>query len=95
MSTKRFLPIDKSVFDYIVKYKLENCGDSPTIREIIENTAVSSTSHASYILDKLEGYGLIMLAVGNPGRGGNQISVYGMRVSFNQDRVPAEFRQVV
>lgn len=70
--SKTLLSVDEAVLKFIIKYKTENGGNSPTIREIIESTSVKSTSHATYILDKLEELGEIRV-----GHKRNLISIPG------------------
>ena len=59
--SKTLLGVDEAVLAFIIKYKTDNGGNSPTIREIIESTSVKSTSHATYILDKLSQFGKIRI----------------------------------
>lgn len=47
------------VFNAIVEYKIENCGNSPSVREIMVDAGLSSTSVASYHIEKLEKEGRI------------------------------------
>ncbi len=49
----------KEVFDFIVLHKTENDGQSPTMREIMQNTDITSTSVVRYYLDKLKDFGYI------------------------------------
>lgn len=49
----------KEVFDFIILYKEEYDGISPTLREIAWNTSLTSTSFVKYHLDKLKELGLI------------------------------------
>lgn len=49
-----------AVFDYIVEYKTAHDGLSPTLREIMDNCSISSTSVVSYILTQLEQEGKIV-----------------------------------
>ena len=51
--------ISEEVFAFIVEYKKQNDGLSPTLREICDHTRVRSTSHASLLVDKLEKDGFI------------------------------------
>jgi repressor LexA len=51
---------DWQVFNYIVEYKRENDGNSPTIRDICAAVGFSSTSYVNYILEKLEHFEFIM-----------------------------------
>ena len=55
------------VFDYLVRYKTDNDGLSPTYRMIAEELEISSTSVVKYYLKKLEAGG--MIAFGHKGRG--------------------------
>ena len=57
--SKPLTPRAQSVFDFIIKYKINNDGLSPTLRDIIGGTDITSTSIASYYLGILEGVGLI------------------------------------
>jgi len=59
--SQSILPVDTQVRDFILKFKLSHGGDSPTYREIVAGTAVSSTSHVSAILNKLDRAGMIHL----------------------------------
>lgn len=68
----------KDVFDFIVLHKKMNDGQSPTIREISDNTDITSTSVVQYYLDKLETKGLINL-IPNEARG---IQVLGGKWTF-------------
>jgi SOS-response transcriptional repressor LexA len=65
------------VFDFIVRYKTDNDGLSPTYREIGEECGISSTSVVRYYLVKLQDGGLITF--GKKGRG---IKVIGGRWSY-------------
>jgi len=49
----------KEVFDFIIHFKENSNGNSPTLREIAWNTSLTSTSFVKYHLDKLEELGLI------------------------------------
>lgn len=49
----------KKVFDYIVAFKANNDGNSPTMREISHACGVKSTSNVEYILNQLEESGYI------------------------------------
>ena len=57
--TKPLTQRAQSVYDFIIKYKINNDGLSPTLREIMAGTDITSTSIASYYLGILEGVGLI------------------------------------
>lgn len=50
-----------AVYDYIVDYKANNNGNSPSIREIKDKFNVSSTSLVFTILNDIEKLGLIKL----------------------------------
>lgn len=52
---------DVAVYKAIIRYKIRYCGNSPTIRLIRNNANISSTSVVSYILRKLEKFGLLKL----------------------------------
>ncbi len=49
----------EAVFNYIVKYKLENNDRSPSVREIMRGCDFRSTCVAHYHLRRLESAGLI------------------------------------
>jgi SOS-response transcriptional repressor LexA len=49
----------KQLFDFIVRFKTEHDGQSPTVRECMTELGTGSTSYVSYCLDKLERKGLI------------------------------------
>lgn len=51
----------RAVFDFIVRYKKENDGNSPSITEIGAKFKINSKSHVMYILSRLHNYGLIRL----------------------------------
>ena len=57
--TKPLTQRAQSVYDFIVQYKINNTGLSPTLREIIAGTDITSTSVVNYYLDRLEIAGLI------------------------------------
>ncbi len=52
----------QKVLDFIVRYKREHDGNSPTRREIGEACQISSTSVVNYYLDQLARAGLIETA---------------------------------
>jgi hypothetical protein len=52
-------PKSQKVFDFIVAYKREHDGNSPTMREIMVGCKVSSTSMVSFYLDQLVAMGFI------------------------------------
>ncbi len=54
MSEKR-----KRLMQFIVDYKLAHDGNSPTYREMMRETGLSSTSMVAFHLEKLEEAGLI------------------------------------
>jgi SOS-response transcriptional repressor LexA len=45
--------------EYIVSYKRENDGNSPSVRQMMEGCALSTTSVVNYYLDNLERRGII------------------------------------
>lgn len=49
----------EAVLNYIVKYKLENNGRSPSVREIMKGCGFRSTCVAHYHLGRLQSVGLI------------------------------------
>lgn len=49
----------KAVLDFIITYKTNNDGNSPTMREISKGSGVKSTSNVDYILNQLEDGGFI------------------------------------
>lgn len=51
----------REVLRYIKGYRIRH-GNSPSIREIMDNTGIKSTSNVLYILDKLVEQGLITVA---------------------------------
>lgn len=52
------------VLAFIIRFKQSHDGNSPTVREIGEETGISSTSVVNYCLDKLEIAGLIQRDTG-------------------------------
>jgi len=50
------------VYNFLIAYKTEHDGNSPTLRDIIDNTNITSTSIAHYHLARLEQRGLITMA---------------------------------
>lgn len=52
-------PREQEAFDCILKFKRENGGLSPTFREIMQGTTITSTSVVSYYLKKLREKGFI------------------------------------
>ena len=55
----------RDLLDYIIDYKQENDGNSPTMRQIMENLSYSSTSVVTYNLNVLENQGLIKRQYGD------------------------------
>jgi SOS-response transcriptional repressor LexA len=53
----------QAVYAFIVQYKFAHDGNSPTVREIMENCHISSKSVASSQLQKLEHDGKIRLGI--------------------------------
>jgi len=68
------------VFQFIVTYKREHDGISPTLREIVEAGLASSTSHAKDVLITLYGDGRIDFAKGSAPRA---IMVVGGRWDYD------------
>jgi SOS-response transcriptional repressor LexA len=52
-------PTRTAVLFFIVKYKREHDGNSPTIREIMDDCKISSTSMVFWYLNQLENLGYI------------------------------------
>lgn len=52
------------VLAFVIRFKLSHDGNSPTVREIAEETGISSTSVVNYCLDKLEIAGIIQRDTG-------------------------------
>lgn len=67
------------VYSYILSYKKEHDGNSPSIREICSACEISSTSVARYYLNVLEKHGLIRV---DPNMS-RMISVTGGEWRFN------------
>ncbi len=55
---RKMPPSQRKVYQFIQTYIQEH-GYSPTVRDICRGTGISSTSHVSYCLDRLEERGLI------------------------------------
>jgi len=55
------LDTESETFKFIIRFKKENDGISPTLREIVDNTIVKSTSHANEIVRNLESMGLVKI----------------------------------
>ena len=47
------------LFNYIIDYKRQNDGNSPTMREMCDDLDLGSTSYVSYLLDRLAAHGKI------------------------------------
>lgn len=54
-------PLDRKVYNWIVNFKGQNDGNSPTVREIQHGCGISSTSVVSAILVRLEAEELIRM----------------------------------
>ena len=65
MREKTFTPVDQEVLDFIMKYKQNNDGNSPSHREIIEGTSLSSTGHLSFVLEKLKHFNKVEIKPGH------------------------------
>ncbi len=51
----------QTVLNYIIRYKKNNDGNSPTIREIMYACSIASTSNTSYILRDLQASGKVII----------------------------------
>ena len=60
---------EELLLKFIIEYKSEHDGNSPSIREIIAGAGFSSTSMVNYYLDKLEQRGRIVREAGGQSRG--------------------------
>lgn len=74
-------PQYEAVLKFVIKHKIENGGDSPTIRKIIDGTGVSGTSYVPWVLRKLQDLGYIEEILPH-GRG---VKVKGIKVTYNGD----------
>lgn len=70
------------VFAFIIQWKLEHDGNSPTLREIMEGCNIGSTSTATYHRDKLVRARMIRL-IGKK-RDGRRIEVIGGKWSYTK-----------
>jgi hypothetical protein len=57
---RRLTPRQRAVLNFIIRFKERNCGDSPTIREIMRGVGIPSTSSVNYTLGVLEKHGHIV-----------------------------------
>jgi SOS-response transcriptional repressor LexA len=81
MNTQTSHDIQK-IFDWIVKYKREHDGNSPSLREMMRACGIVSTSTMTSRIDEMEAQGLIALA----GRGKSRcIVVIGGEWRFTGD----------
>lgn len=71
-----------AVFKFIVDYKKNNDGASPSMREISKTFDISSLSHVRYILGRLEVHGKIKLTRAGEAR---RISVVGGQWKYNAE----------
>ena len=71
----------RNIFEFIVDFKSNNDGNSPTIREIVEGCGISSTSVVNYNLLKLAEFGIIGLSSSGAAR---KISIPGGRWSVRK-----------
>lgn len=62
----------QGVFDFVIKYKTDNNGNSPSFRDIGAALEINSTSHIRYLLRELQKEGLLTV-----GQGARNISVPG------------------
>lgn len=80
--TKPIAPRQRAVLNYIIRFKRDNGGDSPTVREIMRGVGIPSTSSVQYSLDALDRAGLITRA--GPYRH-NRIAVTGGEWVYRED----------
>ena len=74
--------VAERIFQYVVSYKAEHGGCSPSFEEIMNGVeGLSSTSAVSYNLDKLEETGRIRMAEGQ----NRSIQVVGGRWAYEED----------
>ena len=57
----------QAIYEFIVQFKIDHDGNSPTYREIMAAIGISSSSTVAYYLNQLEEAGLII----RPMEGGN------------------------
>ncbi len=69
------------LFDFILKFKTEHDGNSPSIREIGNGCGINSTSLVKYYLGVLEGEGKITIERKVPGKN-RMINVTGGNWSY-------------
>jgi len=62
MTTGFFIHDPSNVLRFIIKYKISNGGNSPSIRDISNGCQISSTSNVSSILKHLEHTGKIKIS---------------------------------
>jgi hypothetical protein len=66
----------RAIYAFIIAYKTAHDGIPPSLREIVEECGIASTSVASYNLNKLQAAGLIRI---NPETRARNIEVVGGR----------------
>lgn len=59
MSDKTLTERDQKTLEFMVKHQQEH-GYAPTMREIMAGVGIKTTSHVSYILEKLDALGKII-----------------------------------
>lgn len=59
-------PVRKKIYHFIIRFKKEHDGNSPSTREITEACEISSTSVTNYHLGMLEEDGLLKLNFNTP-----------------------------
>lgn len=69
-----------AILAFLIKYKQEHDGNSPTFRQIMAEFDIPSTSIISYVLDQMEAEGMIKL-LGKRHRG---IEVVGGSWSYEE-----------
>ena len=84
MSRRKLEGRAQELFDFIVQHKIANDGQSPTIREMRDETDITSTSVVNYYLDTLVDHGLIR-RVDKESRG---IQVIGGKWTYHDPGTP-------
>jgi hypothetical protein len=74
---------EELVYWFVIRYKTEHDGNSPSVREIAEGIAVNSTSLVKYYLRNLENDGLLL--VEGPIGKSRCIQVVGGKWEFRTD----------
>lgn len=64
MAKNSLTPNKKKIYDFIVSFKREHGGNSPTVREIADAVGIGSISVVHWYLRSLQGLGMIDLMGG-------------------------------